>query len=311
MRKLLAGLLLACAALPARVLGLGATAWSAVEPRFEKLKPGQFVWSPELAPSGLMTIVVDLAAQRAHIYRDGVEIGFATISSGRRGYETPTGVFTILQKDRHHHSNKYDDAPMPFMQRLTWGGIALHGGRVPGYPASHGCVRLPMTFSQTLFKETNTGTTVIITEGSPSAEAIADQGLQLGTADFRWQPELSPTGPVTILVSFNNQQILILRDGMMIGRARMEIPGGMVRDPRALQIQAIGQPQETQTFHAGSPSGEAGRSQPSNTDQVVQVRVPAEFFANLRSAATPGETMLIAENANAGGDMPLIVMVSG
>jgi hypothetical protein len=311
MRKLLAGLLLACAALPARVLGHGATASSDLEPGIEKLKPGQFVWSPELAPSGLMTIVVDLAAQRAHIYRDGVEIGFATISSGRRGYETPTGVFTILQKDRHHHSNRYDDAPMPFMQRLTWGGIALHGGRVPGYPASHGCVRLPMTFSQTLFKETSTGTTVIITEGSPSAEALADQGLPLGNADFRWQPELSPTGSVTILVSFNSQQILVLRDGMMIGRARMEIPGGVVRDPRALQIQAIGQPEETKWFHAGSPSGEAGRNQPPNAEQVVQVRVPPEFLANLRSAATPGETMLIAEDAITGGDMPLIVMVSG
>jgi hypothetical protein len=311
MRKLLAGLLLACAALPARVLGHGAMAASVLEPGIEKLKPGQFVWSPELAPSGLMTIVVDLVAQRAHIYRDGVEIGFATISSGRRGYETPTGVFTILQKDRYHHSNRYDDAPMPFMQRLTWGGIALHGGRVPGYPASHGCVRLPMTFSQTLFKETSTGTTVIITEGSPSAEALADQGLPLGNADFRWQPELSPTGPVTILVSFNNQQILILRDGMMIGRARIEIPGGVVRNPRAVQIQGIGQPEETQWFHAGAPGGQVGRSQPPNADQVVQVRVPPEFLANLRTAATPGETMLIAEDTITSGDMPLIVMVSG
>jgi L,D-transpeptidase catalytic domain len=311
MRRLLAGLLLACAALPARVLGHAANPSSVLELGTEKLRPGQFVWTPELAPSGLMTIVVNLAAQRAHIYRDGVEIGFASISSGRRGYETPTGVFTILQKDRHHHSNKYDDAPMPFMQRLTWGGIALHGGRVPGYPASHGCIRLPMTFSQTLFKETSTGgTTVIITEGSPSAEALAEQAMPLGNADFRWQPELSPTGPVTVLVSFNTRQLLILRDGMIIGRARMEIPAGVVRDPRALQIVATGQGQETQWFHAGLSGLEAVRSQPPNADQVVQVRVAPEFLANLRAAATPGETMLIAEDAITGGDMPLIVMVS-
>jgi hypothetical protein len=308
MRNLIAGLFLAGAVLPA--WGQGKPASPPVEPGIEQLKPGQFVWSPKLAPSGAITVIVDLAAQQAHIYRDGVEIGLATISSGRRGYETPTGVFTILQKIKDHRSRKYDNAPMPYTQRLTWGGIALHGGRVPGYPASHGCVRLPMTFSEALFKETSTGTTVIITEGRPSAEVLAEQGLSLGDADFRWQPERSPTGPVTVLANFEKQQILVLRDGVMIGRARMEIPRAVGRDPRALQILEIGQPGEAQWFHAGSLSREAGRSQPRNADQAVQVRVPPEFFANLRAVATPGMTMLIAEGAITGGDMPLTVMVS-
>jgi len=311
MRSLIAGfVLLACAAISARGQGAntpGENAWSVVAPGLQNLKPGQFVWSPELAPSGRMTIVVDLVAQKAHIYRDGVEIGFTTISSGRRGYETPTGVFTILQKDRYHRSRKYDDAPMPYMQRLTWGGIALHGGRVPGHRASHGCVRLPMTFSAMLFKETSTGMTVIITEGSPSAEALAEQGLPLGDADFRWQPELSPTGVVTVLANFRSREMLILRDGLTIGRARMEIPQVPVRDPRALQILVTGQPGQTQWFHAGSPS----RSQPPNAGQVVQVRVPPEFLANLRTVATPGSTLLIAEGAATSGDMPLILMSSG
>lgn len=305
MRNLMVGLLVACGALPAPVL-----ANTPPVPDIEKLKPGQFVWTPALAPSGLMTIVVDLAAQRAHIYRDGVEIGLTTISSGRRGYETPTGVFSILQKAKVHRSRKYDNAPMPYMQRLTWGGIALHGGRVPGHRASHGCVRLPMSFSQTLFKETSMGTTVIITEGSPSAEALAEPALPLGDADFRWQPERSVAGQVTVLANFKNQQILVLRDGTMIGRARMEIPKDMVRDPRALQILANGQPGESQWFHAGSSGREAGRGQP-NAAQVMQVRVPPEFLANLRNAATPGQTMLVAEDAITAGEVPLIVMVSG
>jgi hypothetical protein len=149
---------------------------------------------------------------------------------------------------------------------------------------------------------------VILTEGSPSAEALAEQGLPLGDGDFRWQPELSPTGAVTILVSFRSQQILVLRDGLTIGRARAEIPQGVVRDPRALQMLAIGQSGD-QWFQMGPPGREAGRIQPLNVDQVAQIRVPPEFLANLRAAATPGSTMLIAEGATTGGG--LIVMTSG
>ena len=101
--------------------------------------------------------------------------------------------------------------------------------------------------------------------------------------------------------------MLILRDCLSIGRARMEIPQVPVRDPRALQILVTGQPGETQWFHAGSPSREAGRS----PDQVVQVRVPPEFLANLRTVATPGSTLLIAEGVATSSDMPLILMSIG
>jgi len=178
MRNLIAGLLLVCAALPAQGRVQDVKTSSVSEAGAETLNPGEFVWLPDLAPSGLMTIVVDLAAQRAHVYRNGTEIGFTTISSGRRGYETPTGIFTILQKAKDHRSRKYNNAPMPYMQRLTWGGIALHGGRVPGHRASHGCVRLPMPFSKILFGETSLGMTVVITDGDPSMEAIAEQGAR-------------------------------------------------------------------------------------------------------------------------------------
>ncbi|HWU54862.1 MAG TPA: hypothetical protein VN175_05120, partial [Rhizomicrobium sp.] len=166
-----------------------------------------------------------------------------------------------------------------------------------------GCVRLPMDFSKILFQETGMGTTVIITEGSPSAEAIAEQSLPPGSSDYRWQPEVSPTGPVTILASLVSRQILVLRDGMMIGRAQMEIPNGVTSDPRALQMLATSG--DAQWFHAGAPNP------PPNAGQTVQVRVPQDFLAKLRTTATPGQTMLIVEDAIIGGDMPLIVMVSG
>jgi len=106
---------------------------------------------------------VNLRTQRGYVYRDGVLVRSTPISSGKPGYRTPTGTFTVLEKQRVHHSNRYDNAPMPYMQRLTWWGVALHGGHVPGYPASHGCVRLPMAFARWLYSEPTMGMTVVIT----------------------------------------------------------------------------------------------------------------------------------------------------
>ena len=116
-------------------------------------------------------MVIDLASQRAAVYRNGKLIGISTIASGKPGYETPDGVFTVLEKEKSHRSNKYDDAPMPYMQRLTWSGLALHGGHPRGYPASHGCIRLPMGFAAALFKEDTHGMQVVITGHAPPGKA--------------------------------------------------------------------------------------------------------------------------------------------
>ncbi|MCX2723741.1 L,D-transpeptidase family protein [Roseibium salinum] len=108
-------------------------------------------------------MLVSLDDQQIKVYRGADLIETSPISSGMRGYSTPTGVFSILEKRRKHFSNLYDDAPMPFMQRLTWSGIALHVGKLPGYPASHGCIRLPRNFAQTLYSTTERGMHVVIT----------------------------------------------------------------------------------------------------------------------------------------------------
>jgi len=123
-----------------------------------------FMWSPERAPDGPVKIVISLPAQRAYVYRDGVEIGVSPVSTGMEGRETPTGTFTILEKQRFHRSNKYDNAPMPYMQRITWAGVAMHGGHLPGYPASHGCIRFPQAFARDLYGVTSVGTQVVITD---------------------------------------------------------------------------------------------------------------------------------------------------
>lgn len=137
------------------------------------LKPGEYLWHPEISPTGPIVLVVSLDEQRAYVYRNGIAIGLTTISSGKAGHETPTGVFTILQKDKDHKSNLYNSAPMPYMQRLTWDGIALHGGSLPGHPASHGCVRLPQAFAQKLFSETQRGDTVVVADAKSSPMTLA------------------------------------------------------------------------------------------------------------------------------------------
>ena len=132
------------------------------------LNAGHYVWHPELAPAGAVEIVVSLPQQRAYIYRANTLIGVTTVSTGRAGHRTPTGRFPIMEKHRTHFSNLYNNAPMPFMQRLTMGGIALHAGEIPNYPASHGCVRLPYAMAQNLFGVTQVRTVVHIVNAAPT-----------------------------------------------------------------------------------------------------------------------------------------------
>lgn len=140
------------------------------------LAPGDYRWMPELSPAGPVVIVVSLPEQRMHVYRGGVRIGVASVSTGREDKPTPTGIFPILQKEVEHHSNLYDDAPMPYMQRLTWDGIALHEGNVPGYPASHGCIRMPDGFAEALFAITEPGTVVVVADELSNSAAVVQPG---------------------------------------------------------------------------------------------------------------------------------------
>lgn len=140
------------------------------------LKPGEFQWTPERAPPGQVVVLVSLPEQLAHAYRNGVRIGISTVSTGKPSHPTPTGSFEILQKKRMNYSNLYNNAPMPFMQRLTWDGIALHAGNIPGSPASHGCVRLPLAFAEKLYAETQRGMLVVIADETSHDLAVVHPG---------------------------------------------------------------------------------------------------------------------------------------
>ena len=128
-------------------------------------------------PGDPILAIVSLQMQRITIYDTQGWILRAPVSSGQKGRETPSGVFSVIQKDADHHSNLYDDAFMPHMQRLTWSGIALHGGALPGYAASHGCVRMPYDFAERLFDLTQMGLRVIVAPTDPSPVEIAHPAL--------------------------------------------------------------------------------------------------------------------------------------
>jgi hypothetical protein len=126
------------------------------------LRHGDYVWRPEGAPKGRITITADLEAETLSVFREGYEIGVAAILYGVPDHPTPLGSFRILQKDATHKSNIYD-APMPYMLRLTNDGVAIHGSKVSWGTASHGCIGVPVQFAKLLFAEAKIGDTVTIT----------------------------------------------------------------------------------------------------------------------------------------------------
>jgi hypothetical protein len=162
--------------------GLGAAPAGAqlVNKYAEQLKNGEYNWFPERSTSGPLLIIVSIPDQLVHVYRNGIRVAASTCSTGKPGHSTPTGVFKILQKDKHHKSSTYSNAPMPNMNRLTWSGIALHAGKLPGYPASHGCVRLPIGFSELLFGITKLGVTVVLADDHSQPASVTHPGLVLG-----------------------------------------------------------------------------------------------------------------------------------
>lgn len=127
-----------------------------------KLKPGQYLWAAKMPEAKDTHIVVDLLQQLFYVYRGDDLVGVATISSGRKGRETPLGFWSVMLKKKLGYSRKYDNAPMPYMQMYDPKGIAFHAGPNPGHPASHGCIRLPLKFAAKLYALTKVGTKLVI-----------------------------------------------------------------------------------------------------------------------------------------------------
>ncbi len=289
---------------PALAQGKEQSAQLALARQADKLKPGEWVLKPEIASDGPVLVYVDLSRQLATVYRNGVRIGVSTISSGKDGYETPTGVFTILEKDKDHRSRTYDDAPMPWQQRLTWKGVALHAGNLPGFPASHGCVRLPMEFAKKLFQITPMGGTVVIAGGHtdpvkrPSAGVLAPALAGVTTApaavltptgSYTWTPQVSPSGPVSIIVSTGDQQVVVLRNGVEIGRAHADVG----QETTEAQVMTYAGGRNAEWIQVGVADLASGPAEIISTERVEQMHLPAAFISGMRSVIAPGTTVLI------------------
>ncbi len=273
-----------------------------------KLKPGQYTWQPELQPRGPVSIIVSIKEQLLHVHRKGKRIGVSTVSTGKSGHATPIGVFTILQKKEEHVSSIYG-SEMPFMQRLTWSGIALHAGALPGYPASHGCVRLPIKFAELLFSATKLGTPVVIANRFSNPNPMVSSMIagrryspsEIGGIASRTRAYLDgepePRPVTSVLVSRQDSHVIVLENGEIVaeGKATITDPdkpfpsevfvlNGAAADGDGLSWEAIGY-------------GE-GEEAPALADVAVMDRIhgPDNVAAAIRERLAPGMILLVTDD---------------
>ncbi|HBK45860.1 MAG TPA: hypothetical protein DDZ67_05375 [Xanthomonadaceae bacterium] len=322
MRRLLPLLLIALLACPSAhaVPFWGAKTSSPIGTPPDRLEPGEWFWGGVSKGWGPMAVIVSLTEQRAYAYRNGILVGFSTVSTGKPGYETPTGVFTILQKDKDHRSNLYNSAPMPYQQRLTWGGVALHAGGLPGYPESHGCVHLPSEFARLLFENSNMGMVVVVAKAGVSPDDLvhphalspidpvtgADRPLT-PLADgqtFHWTPAAAPTGPVSMVLSEADQRLIVYRNGVEIGQSRVSVnapdPGfgtqAFIVGQGYLPGEIPGMPgvRMPNWLRIGVP-GESAAGTALSPEVIGKVQLPGEFLGLLLPVLTPGTALVVTD----------------
>ena len=324
MNRLLIGIALSVAlasAAQAAVPVWGAPKSSPADTLPSALKPGQWIWGARDKSPGPMAVIVSLTEQRAYVYRNGILIAVSTVSTGKKGHETPAGVFTILQKDKDHRSKKYDNAPMPYQERLTWDGISLHAGGLPGYPESHGCVHLPTKFAELLFGATNMGMTVVVAEEGSSPIAVVHPRpilpidprtgaetnvppLEDGVA-YRWTPDAAPDGPISMVLSRSDERLFVYRNGVEIGRSRVVFRDPVAKVGTHAYIVADGfmdgdNPELPGTrmpkwITIGIPGHGDEANRPVDVQTVSNIAVPRGFAAEVMPLLKPGVVLLATD----------------
>lgn len=276
-----------------------------------KLKPGEFTWHPERQQTGPVAVVVSLPDQRVHVYRNGIRIAVSTCSTGKPGHETPTGVFVVLQKDKHHKSSTYNDAPMPNMNRLTWSGIALHAGNLPGYPASHGCVRLPMAFSENLFSITHLGTPVIIAGSHSDPWELIHPGMVLGAyAEHEFEgavaalkgkshPSDWATGSdnrvTSIIASSSDRRIMLVENSQVVADGLLTVSGSGKLGSHVFVLNDTHVARQGLVWVAISHNTDIdGAFQPEERT-LTRLGADTAFLARMQAALHPGAVLIVTD----------------
>ena len=253
-----------------------------------------------------MAVVVSLDEQRVHVYRNGIRIAVSTCSTGKPGHSTPTGVFVVLQKDADHRSSTYNNAPMPNMNRLTWDGIALHAGNLPGYPASHGCVRLPLEFSALLFEVTHLGTPVIIADEHHFPTEVAHPGMVLAAyAEHEFEDVLATlegkkhpsdwdfdeaNSVVSLIASSHEREIVLIENDAEIGRGELFWDG----DPLGSHVYVLnGAHDGSKGMHWQALSYEAPGA--DVTHELSRLKSDEAFTALVREHLHPGAVFIVTD----------------
>lgn len=288
------------------------------------IAPGRSFWLPELSPAGPVVAVVNLYTQHAQIYRNGIAIGYTSVSTGKRGYGTPTGRFQVLEKRRFHRSSTYGNAPMPWMVRLTWSGIAFHSGALPGFPASHGCIRLPASFAPQLFGALSLGDTVAVLNQpadafttlapiDPLGRPLLQPEMLAATAWWReaaasaapvsgnlvsaspvsaslltGAPASLAAPPLALLASLPQQRLFVLEAGQVAAAAPLP-PGAR---QQALPLTAA--PLSWQPPGHWQAPGQSGNAADATLWQTV-LPSDAAFIQRLRDRITPGSTLVLSD----------------
>jgi len=244
------------------------------------------------SPKGPLQIVVSIAEQHVTLYSNGVQVAQGPVSTGVPGRPTPTGVFSIIQKDRFHHSNLYSNAPMPFMERITWSGVALHEGPLPGYPASHGCIRLTHDFAVRLWQAARLGTRVIVARNDVIPLEFAHPRLfgpkakpsEPAVADYPDKPvEASPP------ISFAQATILsppTALDRAVAGTAVKPSQDAAAHSPTASSAAAAGEPVAATPAPADPPKPAAAALDPAKTTPMPTLLKGRTLEQPAKSAGT-------------------------
>lgn len=291
--------------------GMGGALAQVAKPAGE-LKPGEWSWYPERSEIGPVAVVVSLSDQLAFVYRNGIRVGVTTVSTGRSGYETPTGVFTVLRKEKMHHSSKYNNAAMPDSQ-FFFGGCALHAGGLPGYPSSHGCVHLPRAFADLLFSITHNGTPVIVTNERSGVGALRHAGLVMTDADLKQIEQLTghiqgKSLPVdgggadshafSMIVSGADRKLIALKNGELFLETPVTIANP--RWPLGTHVYLLHDVDPAHTHFNWVAIG-LGTGHEDSIDQqrevaaTTRLNIAPDAYAAIAQALHPGATMMLTD----------------